>query len=200
MTKDTKNLILKRGMDIASQIGLVAISIGELAKAIPMSKSGLFAHFNSKENLQLAILEYAGDLFKRKVVLPALKEKRGIPRIQAIIKNWKQWVIEHMPGSCIFVSAAIDFEDRPGIVRDFLLKQQKQWIESLSKVAESAIKAGDFRPDINCRQFAFDIYSLLMGFHYYQKLLADTDTQKYQQNALNMLLANYKSSASKPKN
>ena len=189
---EKKNLILQNGLDLASQIGLVAISIGELAKAIPMSKSGLFAHFNSKENLQLSILEYAGDLFRNSVLLPALKEKRGIPRVQAVIKNWNQWCTECMPGSCVFVSAAIDFEDRPGPVRNYIYKQQQLWIDSLSKLAESGIKVGDFKPGIDCQQFAFDIYSLLLGFHYYKKLLHNADTQKFQENSLKMLLAHYK--------
>ena len=189
--EDTKLTILETGLDAASQLGLESVTIGSLAGSIGMSKSGLFAHFQSKENLQIEILKYAAEDFNEKVVIPALRTKAGIPRIQALVRNWIDWS-DGLSGGCIFVSASTEFSDRPGKVRDFLLLQQQQWVECLRRIAASAIQAGDFRQDIDCEQFAFDLYSLLLGFHYYQKLLRDSETMQRQQAALDKLLTDYR--------
>ncbi|MDH3956301.1 MAG: TetR/AcrR family transcriptional regulator, partial [Desulfobacteraceae bacterium] len=160
--KDTKFTVLEAGLDMASQLGLECVTIGNLAKTTNMSKSGVFAHFQSKENLQIEILHYAAQLFSEGVILPALKIKAGIPRIRALVDNWIQWTSE-LTGGCIFVSASADFSDRPGKVRDVLLHQQKEWIDCLKRIARSAVQMGDFRKDIDDDQFAFDLYSLLLG-------------------------------------
>lgn len=175
---------------MASQLGLEGVSIGALAKAIQMSKSGLFAHFQSKENLQIELLEHAGQLFAESVIIPAIKIEAGISRIRALVDNWIRWA-ENLTGGCIFVSASTEFSDRPGRVRDYIIKQQEDWIECLSRVAKSAVKVGVFSEDIDCRQFAFDLYSLLLGFHFYEKLLQDKETKAHQEQALNRLLVNY---------
>lgn len=192
MTKgqDTKRKILEMGLDMASQMGLEAVSIGALAKATHMSKSGLFGHFQSKENLQNDILRYAGQLFSEGVVVPALKTPAGIPRIRALVENWVQWT-STLSGGCVFVQASHDFKDRFGKVRDFLLRQQEAWIDSLKRIAQSAIRVGDFRDDIDCDQFAFELYSLLLGFHLYHQLLKNEDILKRQQMALESLIQRY---------
>ena len=193
MTKgeDTKLAILEIGLDMASRLGLEAVSIGALAKATDMSKSGLFAHFQSKENLQLELLNYAGDLFSANVVVPALRSPAGVGRIKALVDNWIRWA-GNLTGGCIFVSASSDFKDRPGKVRDFLLLQQDAWIDCLRRVAQSAINTGDFRTDMDCDQFAFELYSLLLGFHLYYKLLHNADTRQRQQTALERLFQAYR--------
>jgi len=194
MTKgeDTKEMILDIGLDLASQVGLEAVSIGELAKATGMSKSGLFAHFQSKENLQCEILKYAGQRFSEGVVIPALRSQAGIARIQALVDNWISWTAK-ITGGCIFVQASNDFKDRPGKVREFLLLQQDAWIDSLRRIAQSAIRVGHFRQDTDCDQFAFELYSLLLGFHLYYKLLKSEDTKDRQQSALEALIKRYQS-------
>ena len=187
---DTKEMILEIGLDMASQVGLEAVSIGELAKAAGMSKSGLFAHFQSKENLQSEILKFAGQRFSEGVVLPSLRAEAGIPRVQALVDNWIRWTAK-MTGGCIFVQASNDFKDRPGKVRDFLLLQQQAWIDSLRRIARSAIRVGHFREDMDCDQFAFELYSLLLGFHLYFKLLNNGDTKAREQSALDALIKRY---------
>jgi AcrR family transcriptional regulator len=185
--KETKEMILEIGLEMASRLGLETVSIGELAKAARMSKSGLFAHFQSKENLQIEILKFAGDRFAQGVMIPALKVRSGIARIQALVDNW----IDRLSGGCIFVQAGNDFKDRPGKVRDFLLRQQAAWIDSLRRIARSAIDAGHFRPEIDCDQFAFELYSLLLGFHLYYKLLHNEDIRERQQTSLDALIKRY---------
>jgi AcrR family transcriptional regulator len=189
--KDTKNLVLEAGLDMASQLGLECVTIGNLAKATNLSKSGLFAHFQSKENLQVEILNHAARVFSEGVIIPALKTKAGIPRIRALVNNWIQWTSE-LTGGCIFVTASADFTDRPGRVRDVLLNQQKEWIDCLKRIAQSAVAVGDFRKDIDDDQFAFDLYSLLLGFHLYFNLLDDAEIRKRQEAALTRILNSYK--------
>ncbi len=192
---DTKTAILERGLEMASLVGLENVTIGSLAKAAGMSKSGLFAHFQSKENLQIDILAYAGELFSQGVIVPALKTPPGIPRIKTLAENWVKWNMD-LTGGCIFVTASSDFKDRPGKVRDFLIFQQEQWLDCLVRLARSAIKAGDFRADIDCEQFAFELYSLLLGFHLYHKLLASPEIKTRQEQSLEKLLSDYQAAPS----
>ena len=188
--EDTRNSILSAGLEMASQYGLEDVTIGGLAKEMNMSKSGIFGHFQSKENLQILILNYAVEQFTQTVVLPTLKVKGGIPRIRAMVKRWINWG-NGLGGGCIFVSTSNEFSERPGLVRDALVASQKTWLNSLSRLAESAIKSGDFRPDIDPQQFAFELYSLLLGFHHYYRLLRDQDIQDKQENALEKLIQSF---------
>jgi len=189
--EETRQHILSAGLDMASELGLEAVTIGALAKQVAMSKSGLFAHFQSKENLQIAILEHAGDRFREIVIRPALQVPAGLDRIRALLANWIAWG-NQLAGGCIFVVAAHEFGDRPGPVRDFLIRQQEQWHESLRRVAESAIAAGDFHPGTDCNQFAFELYSLMLGFHLYSKLLQSENCAAREQRALEQLLDQYR--------
>ena len=196
MTKgeDTKTAILTTGLDLASRLGLEAVTIGALAKATGMSKSGLFAHFQSKENFQIELLKHAGEIFAKDVVVPSLRVASGEKRVRALVANWITYA-RSLAGGCIFVTASTDFKDRPGKVREFLLSQQESWIECLRRVARSAVEAGDFRRDVDCDQFAFELYSLLLGFHLYDTLLDSTETEKRQQAALDRLLKSHQQTA-----
>ncbi len=193
MTKgdDTKQYILAAGLGMASELGLEDVTIGALAKRTGMSKSGLFAHFQSKENLQIAIMEHAAELFKQTVIMPVLQVTAGISRINALLNNWISWGSK-LPGGCIFVVAGNEFTERPGKVRDFLLNQQMDWHQFLCRVAQSAIDVGDFRSDSDCDQFAFEFYSHILGFHLYHKLLQSQDCTQRQQTALARLLDSYR--------
>ncbi|MBW1741813.1 MAG: TetR/AcrR family transcriptional regulator [Deltaproteobacteria bacterium] len=188
--EQTKQMILDVGLSMASHSGLESVSIGSLAKATGMSKSGVFAHFESKENLQVEILKYAAGLFSAGVIVPAMKTEAGIPRIKALVNKWISWT-ERMTGGCIFVSTSTEFSDRPGNVRKTLLGQQEDWLDCLRRIAQSAIRVGDLRKDVDCDQFAFDLYSLLLGFYLYYELLQNSDTKKHQEAALERLLADY---------
>ena len=189
--KDTKHAILQTALDMASQLSLEAVTIGSLAKATGMSKSGLFAHFQSKENLQIEILKFAADDFTNGVIVPALRKRAGVTRIKALVENWIRWGAQ-LTGGCIFVSASAEFSERPGKVRDYLLYQQEAWIDTLKQIARSAIRAGEFREDIDCEQFAFDLYSLLLGYNYYTILLRDHTSKSRQEMALEQLLNAYR--------
>ena len=175
---------------MASQLGLENVTIGQLALKTGLSKSGLFSHFLSKENLQIEILRYAGEDFKNFVLLPALEMKAGIQRIKTLVLNWIAWG-ERLTGGCIFVTASIEYSGRPGKVRKVVLEQQREWIQSLEKLGQSAVKCGEFRKDVDTSQFAYDVYSMLLGFHYYHRMLQTKDVKEKQQNTFDHLLSNY---------
>ena len=187
----TKLKILDTGIDMAGSHGLEGVTIGTLAKAVGMSKSGLYAHFSSKEDLQIEILKRAGEIFSENVIIPALKTKAGIPRINALVDNWVAWG-EKIKGGCIFVKSSADFNAREGRIKDFLRFQQLEWIDCLSRIGNSAVRVEDFRSDIDCRQFAFDLYSLLLGFHLYDTMLDTDETKIRKENALLRLLDYYR--------
>ena len=186
----TRESILSAGLEMASQYGLEDVTIGGLAKEMDMSKSGVFGHFHSKENLQIQILEYAMEQFRETVVLPGLKVKAGIPRIKAVVEKWINWG-NGLGGGCIFVNSSNEFSERPGPVRDALVASQKLWLDSLARMAESAIKTGDFRQNIDPQQFAFELYSLLLGFHHYLRLLRAKDIQEKEEKALDKLINSF---------
>lgn len=188
--KDIKSAILQKGLEMASHLSLEALTFGELAKEIKMSKSGLFAHFKSKENLQLEILNYAAQNFAKDVIFEALKVERGIPRIRAFVNNWVKWGSK-FSGGCIFVDATTEFNDRPGNVQNLLLDQQVQWVDILRRIGESAIKAGDIKPDTDCEQFAFELYSLVLGYYYYDQLIRDPKIEERKEKSLNKFLKTY---------
>lgn len=170
----TKQNITQEAMAVASQVGLDNLSIGNLAKAVGMSKSGLFAHFESKEALQLHVLQEAREGFTQKALLPALKAPRGEPRIRAILKHWLKWEnSESLPGGCIFVSAATDYDDRPGPIRDFLVNNQKDWFQFIAGAARRAVEVGHFRKGLDEQQFAYEVFSILLGYHQLHRLLQD---------------------------
>lgn len=175
--RETKEAILKAALDFSSKLGLENLSIGELAKKVGMSKSGLFGHFNSKEKLQITVLDYAAKNFTENVFLPAFKVPRGVPRIRAIVNNWHNWSGQFFTGGCPFVAAAFEFDDRPGAIRDRIIFHQQTMIDSFAKAATIAIEEKHFRNDVDPKQFAYEFYSLLLGHHLFNRLLKSQDAK-----------------------
>lgn len=185
----TRNTILCKGLALASKVGLEGLTIGRLAKAAGMSKSGLFGHFDSKEHLQLEVLDTAVQHFILTVITPALRRPRGVPRVQAMFENWLRWSKdEALPGGCVFIGAANEMDDRPGPVRDRLVEYQNEWIDSLATTARSAVKAGDFHPDLDCRQFAYDFYSIILAYHHFSRLIRDDSAEDRARRSFGHLL------------
>lgn len=175
---DTRERILHRAFRVASRDGLEGLSIGGLATALAMSKSGLFAHFGSKEELQLEVLRDAARRFEDTVVRPAFRAPRGTPRIRHLLENWVRWANSpDAAGGCLFVTASVEFDDRAGRPRDFLVAAQKQLQEALARSAQLAVDVGHFRTDLDCRQFAFELHSLLLGYHHTKRLLRDANAE-----------------------
>lgn len=168
----TRAAVLDAALDLASEEGLSGLTIGRLADKVSMSKSGLFAHFASKENLQVEVLRETIDRFVAHVVSPALKAKRGEPRVTALFERWLTWK-DKFPGGCIFVGAAVELDDKPGPARDVLVASQRDWIDTLATAARVAVTEGHFRKDLDVQQFAHEVYCLAYGTHCVTRLIRD---------------------------
>jgi AcrR family transcriptional regulator len=169
----TRTMILDDALQTVSQVGFSGLSIGKLAEQTQLSKSGLFAHFKSMEQLQLQVLQRARERFLDAVVRPALVAPRGEPRVRAVFNGWLTWADVELVGGCVFVAAAVELDDRPGELRDALVRAELDWLELLATVAGTAISEGDFRPDLDTEQFAFEVHSIMLGHHHASRLLRD---------------------------
>jgi len=195
MTKgeETRVAILDEAAALSSRLGLEALSIGGLADRVGMSKSGLFAHFRSKENLQLEVLRFTVERFVSKVISPAFKVTRGIPRIRALFDNWLEWERNaKMPGGCIFIAASNEFDDRPGPLRDRLVAYQRDWVGCLSTAAGIAVEEGHFRRDLDLEQFAYDFYSIILAYHHFKRLMRDPQALPRAERSFDRLLESSK--------
>jgi AcrR family transcriptional regulator len=170
----TRERILERAFRLASRDGLEGLSIGGLAGELGLSKSGLFAHFGSKEELQVEVLRAAAARFEAQVMRPAFRASRGEPRVRAWFENWLQWIQDaSSPGGCLFLAASTELDDKEGRPRDFLVGMQRQLLAALARAASLAIEAGHFRGDLDCDQFAFELYGVMLGHHHFRRLLRD---------------------------
>lgn len=192
MTKgeETRAAVLERAFAEATRVGLEGLTIGRLAEEVGLSKSGLFAHFDSKEDLQLQVLETAVDRFVETVVSPALKQPRGEPRVRALFERWMEWeTAKFQPGGCIFIATANELDDRPGPVRDRLVEAQRDWLETLATAARIAIDEGHFRADLDPEQFAYDLYAVILAYHHFSRLLHDPAAAERVRSSFEHLLA-----------
>lgn len=173
--QQTRAIILTEALRAASVEGFQGISIGMLADRLKMSKSGLFAHFGSKEELEKALLDEAARRFMEAVWQPAMKAPRGRPRIEVLFRSWLEWSINHedLPGGCLFVALASEVDDKPGPVRDHLAELQNQWQAMMMRSAQIAIQEGHFRADLDPRQFAYELQGIFLAMNYYRRLLRD---------------------------
>jgi len=175
---ETRSAVLGSAITLASTLGLEGVTIGKLAEHVGMSKSGLFAHFSSKENLQVALLEEAIARFVALVVSPALKKPRGEPRLRALFERWLDWSrAEFLPGGCIFVMASVELDDRPGPARDCLIASQKDWVDTLAHAARIAVEEEHFRKDLDCHQVAHEIFSVAYGYHFLRRVFEPAETE-----------------------
>jgi AcrR family transcriptional regulator len=188
--ESTRAAILDRAVRLATRTGLEGMTIGKLANELDISKSGLFAHFRSKEALQIQVLDAAAERFVDEVVKPAVRESRGEPRVKALFERWLGWAKSNSgPGGCLFVAAAAELDDRPGPVRDRLVELQKGWLDTIGIVYRTGVDEGHFRPDADPGQFANDLYSVMLGYHHAWRLMRDPQAEKRARTAFERLLA-----------
>ncbi len=180
-------VILDEAGRLARRLGLAGLTIGSLATQTGMSKSGLFAHFGSKESLQIQVLEHSSERFVDDVIRPALKAPRGIPRVRDLFERWLEW--DSAEGGCPLVAATFELDDQPGPVREHLVRIQRDWADTLATVFTSGIGEGHFRPDADPRQFAQDIQGVMLSYHMASRLLADRSAAERARRALDALLA-----------
>lgn len=184
----TKVAILDEAVHIASKIGFEGLTIGQLADQAEMSKSGLFAHFKSKEQLQLQTLDRARMKFVDTVVRQALATPRGVARVQALFDGWQSWS-DNCDCGCIFVAASAELDDQPGPLRDALVRNERDWLELIATVAGTAVAEGEFREDLDTEQFAYEVHGVMLAHHHGSRLLRDARTSGRTSRAFESLVA-----------
>jgi AcrR family transcriptional regulator len=189
----TRQLIIDRALTLAQKVGLEQVTLGVLADELELSKSGLFAHFKSKEQLQLDVIAEAKERFTNLVVLSALREPRGLPRLNGLFEGYLKWIWgaafgKNAPTGCILMALSYEYDDRPGPVRDALVEAQRDWLDCIARVAKGAIDAGHFSKDVDPKQFAFELDGLLMAFHHAMKLHLNPRAEPMARTALAHLI------------
>lgn len=191
MTKgeETRSAVLRQAISLSSELGLEGVTIGLLAERAGMSKSGLFAHFKSKEALQIAILDEAAALFVAQVIAPALKKQRGEPRVRALFEGWLRWShADFLPGGCVFVQAMVELDDRPGPARDRLVATQRDWLDVLATACRIAKDEGHFRKNVDPAQIAHEMVALAYGHHLIARTLRDEKAEARTRRAFERIL------------
>jgi AcrR family transcriptional regulator len=185
----TRQSILKGATALASQLGLEGVTIGRLASSLELSKSGLFAHFSSKDNLQVEVLRFAAERFIERVIRPALTTPRGEPRVRALFERWLDWSrAASLPGGCLFVAASTELDDRPGPARDELVRLQRDWLATIARCFQAGIDEKQFRADADPVQFAQDLYGVMLSSHHASRLLGDASAADRARAAFEALL------------
>lgn len=186
----TRELILEHAYELARREGLEGLSIGALAQDVGMSKSGVFAHFGSREDLQLAVLE-AGQLrFLQQVKWPALKLPRGLPRLRAIVAHWVAWGQEYQSG-CVLLTAASEYDGREGPLHDSVTRQQAGWRQEMCRAIAHAVENGELHQDTDPSQLAFEIYALMLGLHHDAALFGFDEARRHTLAGFERLIVSY---------
>lgn len=187
--EETRRTIIDQALELASTVGLEKLTIGALAGTTGMSKSGLFAHFRSKEQLQLQVLAEARQRFIEMVIAPAMQKPRGEARLRSIFEStMKQWE-EDLPGGCIFHAVSAELDDQPGPARDYLVETQRDYADTLRRAAEIAVEEGEFRKDLDLDQFVFELGSITAAYHHFGRLLGDPEADQRGRKMFEGLLA-----------
>lgn len=190
--EQTRAAILDEALRVASKLGLEGLTIGGLAEATGMSKSGLFAHFGSREDLQLAVLEHAAQRYGETVLMPALKIERGLPRLRAMFAHWLDWTLASgLPGGCIMIAAAAEYDDRPGPIRDAVIANQHRGNAVTRKAVRLAIEEGHLRTDTDPEQITFELLGIVLASHNHRRLLGDKEARKRALKAFEELVARH---------
>jgi AcrR family transcriptional regulator len=176
--RQTKAAIVDAALGLATQIGLEGLSIGALAEVMQMSKSGVFAHFGSREELQISVVREYHRRFEDEVFYPAMGAGRGLPRLRALFDNWMQRTSVEIDSGCLYISGAVEFDDRPGPVRDALASSVNTWLTAMRRAIEMAVQQGHLRTDTDAAQMAFEIHAQILGLHYEARFLRSPDSLK----------------------
>lgn len=187
----TKQAIVDAALGLATQIGLEGLSIGALAEVTRMSKSGVFAHFGSREELQISVIREYYARFFDEVFSPAMSQARGLPRVRALFANWMKRVAVELQSGCIFISGAVEFDDRPGPVRDALASSVRIWLAALYRAVVQAKQEHQLAENADEQQMAFEIHGLILALHYEARFLENPDAIKHANTGFENILARY---------
>jgi AcrR family transcriptional regulator len=169
--QQTRAAILEAALGLAANMGLEGLSIGALAEVTQMSKSGVFAHFGSREELQISVVREYHTKFEEEVFFPAVREARGLPRLKALFERWVRRVSAELDSGCIYISGAVEFDDRPGPVRDALASMVLAWQSALERAVRIAVDEGHLQEDIDPLQLVFELHGLILALHHDARFL-----------------------------
>lgn len=189
----TRAAILDVALELASRDGLEGLTIGLLADKMNMSKSGVFAHFGSREDLQLEVLKLYHRRFEQEVFYPSIKEPRGLPRLRAMFAHWVSRVTVEIASGCIYISGAVEYDDRPGPIREALVAMVGAWQQALLRAAQQAIDSGHLKADTNAEQLVYEMYGLILAVHHDARFLRIPGTVERASVGFNRLIENYQS-------
>ena len=186
--RQTRAAILDAALTMASRQGLEGLSIGTLADAMQMSKSGVFAHFGAREELQISVVREYHRRFQEEVFAPAMVQPRGLPRLRALFENWLRRVSQEIHSGCIYISGAVEFDDRPGPVRDALVAMIEDWRGALDRAIRQAIAEGHLRADTEPAQCLFEMHGLVLAVHHDARLLRHPGAVEHARRGFERLL------------
>ena len=169
--QQTRSAILEAALGLASHVGLEGLSIGALAEMTGMSKSGVFAHFGSREELQISVIREYHAKFEEEVFYPAIRDERGLPRLQALFQRWVKRVSVELDSGCIYISGAVEFDDRPGPVRDALADMVRAWHQALERAIRLALEVGHLQSETDSAQILFELHGLILALHHDARFL-----------------------------
>ena len=196
--QQTKAAIVEAALGLASQIGLEGLSIGALAEITGMSKSGVFAHFGSREELQITVIREYHERFEREVFYTALQAPRGIPRLQALFDNWMVRTTTEIDSGCIYISGAVEFDDRAGPVRDALVSTVTTWQTAVRRAVEQAQEENHLTREVDPMQLAFEIHGLILALHYEARFLKVPGAAERARQGFARLLERYRTPTAVP--
>jgi AcrR family transcriptional regulator len=185
----TRDRILDAGLNLLSTSGFAGVTIGILASQVGMSKSGLFAHFKSKEEIDIALLEQMAEVAYKSVVVPAMRVQQGVPRLTAIVENWFGWSTKAgLVGGCPAAAGMFELDDAEGPVREKLLELEKQWNETLKQFIAESIATGELRKDIDIDQFIWEVMGFYLNHHASRRFMRSRDANMRAKNAFRGLI------------
>lgn len=188
----TRAAILDMALALASRDGLEGLTIGLLADRMNMSKSGVFAHFGSREDLQSEVLNLYHHHFEQEVFYPSLKDPRGLPRLQAMFARWVKRVSREIDSGCIYISGAVEYDDRPGLIREQLVEMVRTWQAALLRCAQLSIEAGHLQADTDAHQLVYEMYGLVLALHHDARFLRLPGSSGRAQRGFERLIESYK--------
>ena len=188
----TRAAILDVALELSSRDGLEGLTIGLLADRMNMSKSGVFAHFGSREDLQLEVVKLYHHRFEQEVFFPSVREPRGLPRLQSMFDRWLARVSVEIASGCIYISGAVEYDDRPGPIREELVKMVQAWQGALQRAARQAIEVGHLRADTDADQLVYEMYGLILALHHDARFLRMPGAVERARRGFERLIENYR--------
>jgi AcrR family transcriptional regulator len=189
--EQTRAAIVAAATDLAARVGLEGLTIGALAERMQMSKSGVFAHFGSREDLQIAVLKHYEQAFANDVLVPALSATRGLKRLRAIFDNWLERTAFEAANGCIYISGATDYDDRPGAVREELVAMVRSWQKELNRAIRLCMQTGELADHTDVEELVFQLYGVILVLHHDARLMRSPDAVPRARRSFERLLASY---------